>query len=118
MAANFELGKVPASILVSRALYMSERSLIGSNITVNVKRYLNFSIRSVPKLSISSGIHTYTSRTHASGAIRRAPQSLYMVECPSSWMLSRSEKTARQCVLTNIPLTAFNEICKENLACH
>lgn len=88
MAADFKLGKVPGGILVGRALDVSERSLVGSDIAVNIERYLNCAAPSAPKLIRSSGVYTHTSRTRASGAIPRAPQSLYMVGRSASSMLN------------------------------
>ena len=41
MATNFELGKVPSGILVSRALDMSERGFIRGNVAMDIERYLN-----------------------------------------------------------------------------
>jgi hypothetical protein len=87
MATDFKLGKVPGCILVSRALDMSERSLIGGDIAVNLERYFNFAYHQ-PQSYWSSGIETHTSGTRASGAIPRAPQSLYMAERSASSMLN------------------------------
>ena len=42
VATDLELREVPGGILVSRALDVSERSLIGGNIAMDVEGYLNF----------------------------------------------------------------------------
>ena len=68
VTTDLKFGKVPSGILVSRALDVSERGLVGSNVAVDVERYLNFVLKSAPRLSRSSGVHTYTSRTRVSGA--------------------------------------------------
>ena len=68
MTTDLKLGKIPSGILVSRALDVSERGLIGSNVAMDIERYLNFAFKSAPRLSRSTGVHTYTSRTRVSGA--------------------------------------------------
>ena len=75
VTTDLKFCEVPSGILVSGALDVSERGLIGCNVAVNVEGYLNFALKSVPKLSRSSGIHTYTSRTRASDASPPALQS-------------------------------------------
>lgn len=75
VTTDLKLCEVPSGILMSRALDVSERGLIGRNVAVNVEGYLNFALKSAPRLSRSSGVHTYTSRTHVSGASPPALQS-------------------------------------------
>jgi len=75
MATNFKLGKVPSGVFVSRALDVSERRLIGGNITVDVQGYLDFARLSALGSSRSNGALTYTSRTRASGANPLGPRS-------------------------------------------
>jgi len=68
VTTDLKLCEVPSSILVSRALDVSERGLIGCNVAVDVEGYLNFTFKSAPRPSRSSGVHTYTSRTRVSDA--------------------------------------------------
>jgi len=75
VTTDFKLCEVPSGILVSRALDVTERGLIGRNVAVNVEGYLNFAFKSAQRLSRSNGVHTYTSRTRASGASPPALQS-------------------------------------------
>jgi hypothetical protein len=118
MAADFKLGKVPGGIFVRWTLDVSERSLVSSNVALDIERYFDFALPSAPKFRRPSGIDTHTSRTRASGAIPRAPRNSNMVERPASWILKRSEKFEVQHVPNGEPLTAFNEICRWNVICH
>lgn len=91
MATYFKLGEVPSGIFVSGALDVTERGLIGGDIAVNVEGYLNFALLSAPRLSKSSGVYTYTSRTRVSGANPLAPQSLCTGERSASRTLEQSQ---------------------------
>ena len=75
MATDLKLGEVPGCIFVGRALDVSERSLVRGKIAVDVEGYLNFTPPSALRLSRSSGIYTYTSRTRVSDANPLALQS-------------------------------------------
>jgi len=75
VTTDLKFGKAPTGILVSRALDVSERGLIGGNVAMDIERYLNFAFNSAPRLSISTGVHTYTSRPRVFDASPPALQS-------------------------------------------
>lgn len=114
MAANFKFGKIPGSVLVSGALDVSERSFVGSDVAMNIERYLDCVPPSAPRSCRWNGAYTYTSRIHVFGAILRVPQNSQMVERYASWTLKSGEKPSGGCIAINKPLTASNEICKES----
>ena len=68
VTTNLKLCKVPSGILVSRALDVSERGLVGGNVAVDIERYLNFVSKSAPRSSRSSRVYTHTSRIRVSDA--------------------------------------------------
>jgi len=90
MATYFKLGKVPGGVFVSGALDVTEGGLIGGDIAVNVQGYLDFVWLSAPRLSESSGVYTYTSRTRVSDANPLAPRNLCTVERSASRTLEQS----------------------------
>lgn len=50
MATNFEFSKIPGGVLVSGALDVSERSFVGSNVAMNIERYLDCTLPVSPEV--------------------------------------------------------------------